>query len=379
MSRSCSVVIKWQVLTLFIIKTITMSDFLSWDTDLDLDLLLEEYTEYDPNDSDSDDYDCSTAKKKKTNTSATQPSTLTQYKCPVCAKKLKTISGFRGHTQKQHGQNLRASDHHRIASTPDAEPVKTSTSAMSFTDQSFGNVFSASLESTLTNITNDPFISNPDEMRTLCSVVQGSTDINNFLYQTFCNIVSTSTDITLGTDREQLFRRLHKTRISQSIREEFASFFLQHSKNTVNNFLQLIFEDIVGEILVHQTTIAKDNADKEQSMISNNDQSILYYIAGYILRSLRKKYLRYSKHKLSLIDKFSDNSENHNFVQKYERWYKIQNHGGLQKPCDTFFLLVRELELVVRKSVTAKLSANSLLLGPLKENIMEIIHGKILL
>ena len=54
--------------------------------------------------------------------------------------------------------------------------------------------------------------------------------------------------------------------------------------------MQLIFEDIVGEILVHQTTIAIDNADKEQSMISNNDQSILYYIAGYILRSLRKKY-----------------------------------------------------------------------------------------
>jgi hypothetical protein len=32
-----------------------MSDFLSWDTDLDLDLLLEEYTEYDPSDSGSDD------------------------------------------------------------------------------------------------------------------------------------------------------------------------------------------------------------------------------------------------------------------------------------------------------------------------------------
>jgi hypothetical protein len=93
---------------------------------------------------------------------------------------------------------------------------------MSFTDHSFGNACSASLKSTLTNITNDPFISNPDEMRTLCSMIQGSTDINNFLYQTFSNIVSTSTDITLGTDREQLFRRLHKTRISQFIREEFA-------------------------------------------------------------------------------------------------------------------------------------------------------------
>ena len=203
---------------------------------------------------------------------------MTQYKCPVCAKTLKTISGFRGHTQKQHGQNLCASDH-RIPSTPDAESV-TLTSVMSFTDQSFGNAFSASLKSTLTNITNDPFISYPDEMRTLCSMVQGSTDINNFLYQTFSNIVSTSTDITLGTGREQLFRRLHRTRISQSIREEFASFFSQHSKSTVNNFMQLIFENIRGEILMHQTTIAKDNADKEQSKISNNDQSILYYIAG---------------------------------------------------------------------------------------------------
>ena len=106
-------------------------------------------------------------------------------------------------------------------------------------------------------------------------------------------------------------------------------------------------------------------------MISDNDQSIFYYIAGYILRSLHKKYLRYSKHELSLVDKFSVNSENHNFVQKYDRWYKIQDRGGLQKPCDTFFLLVRELELIVRKSVTAKLSAHSLLLGPLKENIME--------
>ena len=73
-----------------------MSDFLSWDTDLDLDLLLGEYTEYDHSDSGSDDYDCSTAKKKKTNTSATQPSTLTQYKCPVCANTLKNNMMFSG-------------------------------------------------------------------------------------------------------------------------------------------------------------------------------------------------------------------------------------------------------------------------------------------
>jgi hypothetical protein len=83
-----------------------MSELLSWDTDLDLDLLLGEYIEYDPSDSGSDDYDCSTAKKNKTNTSATQPSTLSQYKCPVCAKTHNTLSSFQDHTQMQHGQNL---------------------------------------------------------------------------------------------------------------------------------------------------------------------------------------------------------------------------------------------------------------------------------
>jgi hypothetical protein len=33
----------------------------------------------------------------------------------------------------------------------------------------------------------------------------------------------------------------------------------------------------VSQGFVHQTTIAKDNADKEQSMISNNDQSIVLH------------------------------------------------------------------------------------------------------
>jgi UDP-N-acetylglucosamine pyrophosphorylase len=76
--------------------------------------------------------------------------------------------------------------------------------------------------------------------------------------------------------------------------------------------LQEIINSIFG-MLYNKWVDSKDNADKEQSMISNNDQSILYYIAGYILRSLRKKYLRYSKHKLSLVDKVSGNSEKQYF------------------------------------------------------------------
>ncbi|CAC5374390.1 unnamed protein product [Mytilus coruscus] len=66
-------------------------------------------------------------------------------------------------------------------------------------------------------------------------------------------------------------------------------------------------------------------------------------------------------------------SEEHsqNFVTQYSKWYNIQDRGGLQKPCDTLFLLVRKMELIVRKTTSTVLSANSLLTEPLMENIME--------
>ena len=99
-----------------------MSDFLHWDNDIDLDILLGDYTEYDPDPSNSEpsDEECISAKKKKI---LTENKTL--YKCPVCDKNLKTISGFRGHVSKQHGKNLRASDHRSVGAID--QQSKTST------------------------------------------------------------------------------------------------------------------------------------------------------------------------------------------------------------------------------------------------------------
>lgn len=83
-------------------------------------------------------------------------------------------------------------------------------------------------------------------------------------------------------------------------------------------------------------------------------------------------------HKLGVISNFTIKSDSQNFVTKYSKWYNIQDRGGLQKPCDTLFLLVREMELIVRKTTSTVLSANSLLTEPLMENIMKF-HDQILL
>lgn len=70
------------------------TDFLSWDDDfnnLELDFLLGDYT----------DDDSSACNVKSSESSECDKG----YKCPICNKVLKSISGFRGHTSKQHGKS----------------------------------------------------------------------------------------------------------------------------------------------------------------------------------------------------------------------------------------------------------------------------------
>ncbi|CAC5363148.1 unnamed protein product [Mytilus coruscus] len=203
-----------------------MSDFLSWDHDIDLDILLGEYTEYDTDNSNSDvsgDDTCTKPKKPKTSSG---PGDQTYYTCPECKKQLKTVAGFRGH-------------------------------------------------------------------------------------------------------------------------------------------------DIIGELFVQQIKVVKHASDTQQSNLSTNDQSILYYIAGFIIKALKKRYSCVSTNKSSIVSKLLNSTNNTTFVNTYGKWFTKQDRGGLQKPCDTFFFLVRELEMIVRKSISPPYSASSLSLQPLKESFME--------
>lgn len=70
------------------------SDFISWDDDdLNLDLLLGEYTDQEISSKCHQDF------------KPEEVSVL--YRCPSCSKTLKSISGFRGHVTKKHGLNVK--------------------------------------------------------------------------------------------------------------------------------------------------------------------------------------------------------------------------------------------------------------------------------
>lgn len=183
--------------------------------------------------------------------------------------------------------------------------------------------------------------------------------------------VTSFTNLTTTSDREQLFRQLHSLRSDHTLQEEITGLCPTFTPTVVNLFIQLFIEDIIGELFVQQIKVVKHASDTQQSNLSTNDQSILYYIAGFIIKALKKRYSCVSTNKSSIVSKLLNSTNNTTFVNTYGKWFTKQDRGGLQKPCDTFFFLVRELETIVRKSISPPYSASSLSLQPIKESFME--------
>ena len=72
-------------------------DFLSWEDDIDLDVLLGEYTE-DENHPISD-----------------QGKGVNIYVCPVCEREYRSVSGFRGHVMKKHDVSLKGNTEYLVS------------------------------------------------------------------------------------------------------------------------------------------------------------------------------------------------------------------------------------------------------------------------
>ena len=94
-----------------------VTDVVTWH-DIDLDYVLGDYTESEneinvaasavsfPASGSSSDGEDPGKENKPTSTSSGKPEDIRGvfYKCPVCEKSLRSISGFRGHVMKQHGR-----------------------------------------------------------------------------------------------------------------------------------------------------------------------------------------------------------------------------------------------------------------------------------
>lgn len=125
----------------------------------------------------------------------------------------------------------------------------------------------------------------------------------------------------------------------------------------------------MANLIKEQVKVAKSVSTKEQEGLSDQDQSILCYICGFIIRRLSKGYQTKCSSKRQCIQRLKLKTPNSTFVARFSNWKTKSDHGGIHTPCDKLFLLVREFETVLRKLVNLDdLSSTSLHCDRLKES-----------
>ena len=139
----------------------------------------------------------------------------------------------------------------------------------------------------------------------------------------------------------------------------------------LDEFVHVLIKDLVADRQQMSTSV------ELSAPISDFDQGVLYYICGYMVGLLNKKHGHYSgpDQKRSEIKEILQKLKlpshgNSDYIAKHQAWTNKMTRGGLQYPCDAFFLMIRQAESLARKTDLNKLCKSSLAADILVENIM---------
>ena len=110
---------------------------------------------------------------------------------------------------------------------------------------------------------------------------------------------------------------------------------------------------------------------KDFQSVTDNDRQVLYYVCGFILHAIRKRYLKSKKTKsmCAMLNMLSDSTK-----CLESTWTEALDRGGLKRPLEKFFTIMVQVERWVRDIVdVGNLQADTLI--NLKE---KLIHYRLL-
>ena len=188
-----------------------------------------------------------------------------------------------------------------------------------------------------------------------------------------------------GAVRETLFKGLNSIRcdleFTAHLRKLLSAECVTEETDDLLLFLACFIRQFSSEIMKfvfrpEELSCSADGQDEED--ISDNDQKVLYLVAGFVVFSIKKKCFQQKNNKtyikvVKLLQMFIKNNETatKQYVVKHSEWIDKINRGGLVYPADDFFLLVREMENVMRKNINLKkLSSETLMKTVLTQYIM---------
>ncbi|KAH3737741.1 hypothetical protein DPMN_044335 [Dreissena polymorpha] len=99
-------------------------------------------------------------------------------------------------------------------------------------------------------------------------------------------------------EREIIFGKLHAKRLSSAVIEDLTRTInnetTKHSEEAMNNFIQ----ELVGEIFKSFVGFGAQSSQNRSEVISENNTKVLFYISGYLISALLKKYSKIKKMQL---------------------------------------------------------------------------------
>lgn len=126
----------------------------------------------------------------------------------------------------------------------------------------------------------------------LCSLVLCLSGVHQCFLDTFVSIFSAGKTLCSTMDRECMFQKFHQTTVSSDFTRGYMLLFgtLTFTNQGICNFVNILMMDLMGNLIKKQVELARKKAALES--ISDSDQNILFYVCGFIARSLRKRYIR---------------------------------------------------------------------------------------
>ncbi len=169
----------------------------------------------------------------------------------------------------------------------------------------------------------------------------------------------------------RVWRNFHVLRLSDSVRSTWDSCLVElpHDVRTVSDLtLQLILRRMFQEV-VQQMTVKNNPTTVSPQRITPREENAIRYMAGYIIVKLKRKYTSYvdffqSIH-VSIDETYIET------VQDYTRiWTEQVDRGGLYHVNNSFFKMVKEIELVCRKYLDIRLAPTDDLVRKIKQDAL---------
>ena len=221
----------------------------------------------------------------------------------------------------------------------------------------FTTSFTKSVSDTLANLCENTLRQKSSfrggEIITIAYKIKSDIGVQMQLVQLMCppfyNLVKGSNGCC--SQNEDMFSKLYQLTINEKVSQNF-KLILQEISEKVRSFFGVFCHALMKEVLKSRSQLYTNCNIGEQSELTETDQQVIYYISGYMINALSKCKKHKLHHAFQEALKHtirSDQSGEKTFVSKYATWTEKASHGKLTFPSDNFFLLVREMDLIVRQ------------------------------